>query len=45
MQQWFPLNTSLPTFASDLIAALTAVYSSKAKNTKKIQTPVHRSTA
>ena len=33
------------TLASDLIAALTAVYSSSAKNTKKMQTPVHKSTA
>ena len=33
------------TFASVLAAALTAVYSRRAKNTKKMHTPVHRSTA
>ena len=36
--------TSL-TLASVLAAALTAVYSSRAKKTKKMQTPVHKSTA
>ena len=33
------------TLASVLAAALTAVYSSRAKKTKKMQTPVHKSTA
>ena len=33
------------TFASVLAAALTAVYSRRAKKTKNIHTPVHRSTA
>ena len=36
---------ALYTLTSDLIAAFTAVYSSSAKKTKKIQTPVHKSTA
>ena len=39
------LEMTFLTLASVLAAALTAVYSSRAKKTKKMQTPVHKSTA